>query len=228
MKTTQYVRQEKAIVAADRGGIRERWLWGLRLLRDTEKIAPAGGLKHGVAEGLIAAAKAAGLKLSASEIRARLACARAYPTEDQISRSTVDFEYWSTLVQANFPTYEPTLDETPAGHRDAQERARDARRQLARLADDEAQGTLFPLDRYEPSETPLKDLREYMEQQEEITARFVEHGQKRRAYYNRLEIAADGDLSMSWQEAHERLADDETEGEVGQPLADFGSEDGAE
>jgi hypothetical protein len=30
MKTTQYVQQEKAIAAADSGGIRQRWLWATR------------------------------------------------------------------------------------------------------------------------------------------------------------------------------------------------------
>lgn len=123
-----------------------------------------------------------------------------------------DFESWRDLVAAGFPTYPAEEGEPPADHRDSRERARDAARQLARLADEEAQGTLFPLDRYEPAQTPLKDLQVYMDQQEEITARFVEHGQKRRAYFNRLEAAADGDLSMTWQAAHDRLDVGEIEG----------------
>lgn len=84
MKTTQYVKQEKAIAVADSGGIRARWLWGLRLLRDSDAMSSEKSLRHGVTEQLIAAAKSSGLKLSAREIQARLQCARAYPTEAQI------------------------------------------------------------------------------------------------------------------------------------------------
>jgi hypothetical protein len=40
---------------------------------------------------------------------------------------------------------------------------------------------------------------------DELTARFAEHGRKRRAYLDRLIAAAGNDLSMVWQEAHSRL-----------------------
>lgn len=81
MRTTQYVRQEKAIAAADKGGIRERWMWGLRLLRDPEAFNPGSSqLRPHVADEQIAAAQAGGFKLNATEIRLRLRCAqrRAY------------------------------------------------------------------------------------------------------------------------------------------------------
>jgi len=144
MKITMYIRMEKAISAGSVADIRQRWMWGLRVLRDAEMMSESGkSLKHGVTEQLIAAAKAAGLKLSATEIRARLQCARAYPTEGQISRSTADFEYWSTLVHANFPAYDADPDERPADHRTDRERAQDRNRAMAALnSDDDA---LFPL-----------------------------------------------------------------------------------
>jgi hypothetical protein len=40
---------------------------------------------------------------------------------------------------------------------------------------------------------------------DELTARFAEHGRKRRAYLDRLIAAAGNDLSMVWQEAPSRL-----------------------
>lgn len=118
MKTTQYVRQEKAIAAADKGGIRERWLWGLRLLRDPDAFAPGSSqLKPGRSDELVAAHKAAGFKLSATEIRLRLQCARAYKTDAEIQQASVEFETWSALIQANFPPFEPPADEPSADHR---------------------------------------------------------------------------------------------------------------
>lgn len=52
---------------------------------------------------------------------------------------------------------------------------------------------------------PLRrELVEYADQQEELTARFVAHGRKRRDYLNTLIVAADHDLSMVWSEAHKR------------------------
>lgn len=203
MKTSPYVKQGRAISTADSGGIWERWLWGLRLLRDPERMSSSSSLKHGVAEQLIAEAKADGLKLSVREIQARLACARAYPTQAQISRSTADFEHWSALVQANFPPYEVPEDEPPADHRNDAEKAHDQARALADLYGD--QGTLFPRADLEPFTTPLKDLVTYAEQMAELTARFAERDRKRFAYLDRLREAADYDLSVTWHDAHQRL-----------------------
>jgi hypothetical protein len=201
---SQYVRQEQAIAAADSGGIRQRWLWGLRLLRDPERMSSSRSLRHGVTEQLIAAAKANCLKLSTREIQARLQCARAYPTEAQISRSTADFEHWSALVQANFPPYEAPEGEPPADHRTDAERVQDRARALLDFTGE--QGSLFPLRDFEPVTTTLKELVDYTEQQEELTARFVRHGRKRRIYLDNLVEAAGNDLSMTWQEALVRLA----------------------
>lgn len=207
MKTTQYVRQEKAIASADSGGIRQRWLWGLRLLRDADAFAPGSSqLKPGRADELIKAAKAAGMKLSATEVRLRLQYARAYNTDAEIQRASVEFKTWSALITADFPAYAVPEGEPPADHRNDAERARDAARQLAAMADD-AQGTLFPLDQYEPIVTPLKDLHDYADGQDEITGRFVERGRKRRDYLDQLDAAAGYDLSMTWAEAHKRLGE---------------------
>lgn len=205
MKTTQYVRQLKAIAAADSGGIRERWLYGLRLLHDPEAMSESGkSLKHGVTDQLIATAKAAGLNLSAREIQRCLQCARTYPTGSQIRHAETDFRTWHELANADFPPIEALDGEPPADHRTEAEKARDRARALATIRG--VQGELFPLSTFEPIVTTLKDLLDYTDEQEAMTARFVAHGQKRRAYLNDLIEAADGDTSVTWQEAHDRLA----------------------
>ncbi len=202
MKTTQYVKQEKAIAVADSGGIRQRWLWGLRLLRDPELMSPSGkSLRHGATAKLITAAKAAGLTLSEREIQWRLQAARTYPTEAEIRNAVSDFTAWRDLIQAGFPAYDAPDGEPPADHRTDTER--DQARALMDLIGE--QGSLFPLRDFEPVTTTLKELLDYTKQQEELTARFAEHGRRRRAYLQRLITAADNDLSMTWQQAHERL-----------------------
>jgi hypothetical protein len=212
MKTAQYLQAEKAISAADSGGIRGRWLYGLRLLRDTEKMSKGGGgLKHGVAETLIAAYKKRGWKLSHTEIRRRIQCARAYPTEAQISQIMADFKTWTDLQTAGFPPVPIPEGEPLADHRTPEEVRHDRARQLADLAD--PQGALFPLSRFEPVTTTLKELADYADEQEALTARFAAHDAKRRAYLDDLIEAADGDLSATWQDAHDLIADDEP-GEV--------------
>lgn len=206
MRTTQYVRQERAIASADSGGIRERWIWGLRLLRDPEAIAKGGGLKNGIIEQLITAAAAGGRKLSTREIQYRLRCARAYSTEAQIAHACAQFGDWTALRNADFPPIEAPEGEPSADHRTEAERDHDRARALADLVGE--QGSLFPLRDFEPVTTTLKELVDYAEQQEELTARFVAHGRKRRAYLQSLIEAADNDLSMLWRDAHDRLAAD--------------------
>jgi len=207
MKTTQYVRQEKAIVAADRGGIRERWLWGLRLLRDAEAFSPGSSqLKPGLTDLLVKAATASGCKLSAREIQYRLRVARAYGTEAEIAQALAEFGTWTALIQADFPPFVAPEGEPLVDHRTPAERDHDHARALAELVGE--QGSLFPLRDFEPITTTLKELQEYADQQESLTARFVEHGRKRREYLDRLIEAAEGDLSATWQDAHDRLADE--------------------
>lgn len=214
MKTSQYVRQLKAIEAADANVIHEWWMFGLRLLRDPESMSPTGmSLRHGETEKLIAAA---GLdskrrpRLSAQKIQRALRCARAYQTESQIRRAATDFNSWSELVDVGFPPYPAEEGEPAADHRTERERDQDHARALVDLVGE--QSALFPLRDFEPIVTTLKDLQEYTAQQEELTARFVAHGKKRRDYLNRLIAAAGNDLSVTWREAHDRLGVGEIEG----------------
>lgn len=210
MKTTQYVRQLSAIEATDTDLIRKWWMFGLRLLRDPESMSPSGAsLRHGVAEELVAAAGKTSKgkpRLSADKIKRALQCARAYPTETQIAHAVRDFESWRDLVAAGFPPYDAEEGEAPADHRNAEERKRDRARVLASLSDfGNEQGALFPLSDFEPVTATLKELDEYAEQQEAITARFAAYGQRRRAYLENLKAAVDGDLSATWQQAHEQM-----------------------
>jgi hypothetical protein len=211
MKVSQYMRAEQAIVSADGSGIRSRWLYGLRLLRDPEAMsAGGGGLRHGVAEQLVAAAKARGLRLSDREIRRRLQCARVYSTETQIGHAVADFETWRDLSTAGFPPVDAPPGEPPADHRTKDEKDHAAARRLLDLVGE--QGTLFPLEMFEPTESPLKDLVDYATEQEALTARFVEHGRKRREYLDLLVDAVGGDLAVVWEDAHKlAFGDDEIE-----------------
>lgn len=112
MKLTQYTRQEAAIAAAETNGIRQRWLYGLRLLADDAMMSPGGGgLRHGASASLIQAARTRGLKLSATEIRRRLQCARRYPTEAQISQVLADFKTWFDLLShvMSCPCHDPDV-----------------------------------------------------------------------------------------------------------------------
>jgi hypothetical protein len=203
MKTTQYIRIERAISAAATSDIRERWFWGLRLLHDPDAFAPGSSqLKPGRADELIRSAKAAGMTLSEREIRYRIQCARAYPTDSQIRHACAEFEDWSSLRAAGFPAFEAAEGEPPADHRTDAERQRDHARALTDLLGD--QGTLFPLADFEPHETPLKDLQAYTAEMAELTARFRRRDEERQAYLDQLITAAGGDLSVTWQEAHLR------------------------
>lgn len=203
MKTTQYVRQEKAIAAADTSGIRERWLWGLRLLRDRDAMSSPKSLRHGITDQLVASAKAAGARLSAREIQRRLQCARTYQTESQIRRALADFETWDELASANFPAYDASEDEPPADHRTDSERERDLKRAYEAILGE--QGELFPLSDFEPSTATLKDLVSYADEMEEWTGRRVAHDRRRRDYLNSLIDAVGEDLSVTWLEAQRRI-----------------------
>lgn len=203
MKTTQYVRQESAIAAADAGGIRERWMWGLRLLRDPEAFSPGSSqLKPGRADELVRAAQAAGRKLSDREIRRRLQCARTYRTESEFGRAMAEFSTWYDLSEANFPRFDDVEGQSPADHRTDAERRHDLARAIADVIGE--QGTLFPLDRFEPAAATLKELADYAVEMTELTARFQRRDTERLAYVNVLVAAADGDLSTTWGDAHHR------------------------
>lgn len=217
MKTAQYVRQEKTIAAGTVNDVRQRWLWGLRLLRDTEAMSESGkSLRNGVTDQLIAAAKAAGLRLSPREIQYRLQAARVYATESQIANACAEFEDWTALKIANFPPFAAAEGEAPADHRTDDERKRDHARAIAALMGE--QGSLFPLSDFEPTVTTLKDLAVYTEEMEELTARFAKRDRERRSYLDSLIAVADDDMSMTWQAAHDLLGPDAGElPQVGPP-----------
>jgi hypothetical protein len=211
MKLTQYTSREAQIRTSDSGGIRQRWLWGLRLLADEEKIAPAGGLRHGVTDALIQAAAKRGYKLSDREIQRRVQCARTYKTEAQIRQALADFESWNELHLANFPAYEAPAGEPPADWRTEPEKSRDHLRAWLDAAN--GMDAMFPLSQFEPIETTLQDLEDFMKESlathESIVAGFEHTHAKRREYLDRLEEAAHQDLTMTWQDAQDRLPDDE-------------------
>jgi hypothetical protein len=202
MRTAQYLTAEKQIVAADGGGIWERWRYGLRLLADPEYISNGngGGLQHGSADRLIAAAQAKGLTLSQRELQNRLQCARTYRTESQMRNIISRFATWFALVQARFPAIEGDPDEPPADYRTATERRHAMAQQLMLSVGD--QGRLFPPDDFEPAESTLKELLAYADEQDEITARFAKVGRERRKYLTTLSQAVDYDLSQTWRAAH--------------------------
>ncbi len=204
MKIAQYMRQEKVIATADSSGIRERWAWGLRILADEEKVTPAGGLRNGVIEKLTAEAQKRGLKtLSRREIQWRLQLAKAYPTDSQLRTACAQFESWSALREAGFPDYEADPGEPAADYRTGAEKAHDRARQLADLTEPDPQGTLFPLGKFEPTESTLAELKDYADEQAEMTARFAERDALRRDYLDGLIDAAGDDLNWTWQQAHD-------------------------
>lgn len=213
MRTRAYADAERAIAAADTNTIRERWLYGLRLVNDPDILAPKGGLRHGVADQLIAAAARHKIKLSEREIRRRMQCARAYPKDSQIGHAVAGFGSWRDLSEARFPAYDAPADEPDADWRTPAERKRDRARQLAELADRD-QLALFPVDQFE-LDTPLKDLIDYAGEQADITARFVARDKQRAAYLAELLAAVDDDESVSWRDAHRAAFGEDVEaGEV--------------
>ena len=201
MRVSQYVSQERAIRAADTNGIRERWLFGLRVLNDPDLMSPGGGgLRHGVLAQLVEAAAKRGMKLSEREVRRRIQCARAYPTEAQIGHAVADFRTWRDLSTANFPEYEVPAGEPLADWRTDAERKR---ANAAALLDHVGQqGVLFPLSDFEPATTTLKDLVEYAAEQAAITERFAARDTERADYLKRLLVAVGADLSATWEVAH--------------------------
>jgi hypothetical protein len=211
MKITQYINAEKTIVAADGSGIRQRWLYGLRLLRDPQAMSPGNGngisvsLRHGMTDALITAAEGRGLKLSAREIRWRIQCARAYRTESQIGNAITDFGTWFALIQAGFPPYPPEPGEPLADHRTRPER--DHARAQQMLIQVGPQGTLFPPE-FEPTETRLRDLVRYAAEQRAITGRFARRDDDRDAYIGRLLAAVSGNDMAFWSDA-KQLVDGE-------------------
>ena len=202
MKTTQYVRLERAIAAADTSGIRERIMWAIRLLSDPDVFTSGGQMKAGRADELVQAIKAAGRKISQREIQYRIRAARTYPTESQIAQISARFENWSSLIAADFPAVDAFPGDSPIDHRTDAERERDLKRAYESILGE--QGELFPLSDFEPSTVTLKTLVDYADEMEEWTGRRVAHDRKRREYLDGLVAAVGDDLSVTWLEAQRR------------------------
>lgn len=113
MRYRQYDRLEQKILASSINGIRLRWKWGCLVLSDDEFTDPNGRLRWGAINELIAKAAAHGQKLSRSEVQYRVQCARTYTTEAQIAHVCGQFEYWSDLRSAGFPTVEAPENDAP-------------------------------------------------------------------------------------------------------------------
>lgn len=45
---------------------------------------------------------------------------------------------------------------------------------------------MFPLDEFEPTQTTLKDIGDFLDRQDAITARFIATSERRRTYWQQL------------------------------------------
>ncbi len=210
MKDARFLRYERNIAASDTGGILERWSMGRDLLADTKRITPAGNLKHGVLAELIDKAARRGFKITEREIQRRMACARAYKTEAEIRHAVTDFETWHDLVAAGFPAGEISLDAEADSFdpRDADEKRRDAARELARRTqEDGGQLALFdyyPDDKFTELST-LAELAKYADEMAALTERYARKDRERAAYLASLIEAVNGDMSATWERANAAL-----------------------
>lgn len=206
MKVTQYTKHEKAIAEADSGGIYERWLWGLRLLHDPGAMSSPASLRHGVTEQLTAAARGAGLRLSEREIRYRLQCARAYPTEGQIGKVLADFAAWWDIIQARFPAVERDLAEPDYDWRTGAQRRRDTLRAMALASD--AQQELFPADQFDEA-SMVSSMRTHADSLAALAARMSERCRMRLDYVAQLEgaLRSAGRADGTWETAAALLAE---------------------
>jgi hypothetical protein len=215
MKLSQYTMREVQITTTDAAGMRQRWMWGLRVLADPQMFNPGSSqLKPGTRESLTAAAAKRGIALSDSEINRRLSCARTYKTEEEFRRAVAEFSTWRDLANANFPprTLEPPVGqeftpEPPADWRTDAEKIHDRNR--AYLDATNGMDAMFPLRDFEPVETTLADLELFMKDtdatHESIVAGHERTKAKRRAYLDSMEEAVGHDLTVTWQQAHDRL-----------------------
>jgi hypothetical protein len=204
MRTERYKRIENAIAASDSGGIWERWRYGRRLLCDAEATTPKGNLQHHVLDKLIRAAARGGRKLSEREIQRRVQVARTYPCESQIRQLLTDFGTWDEVINGGFPVYEAAEGERPYNPLETDELVSQNDNRGRRLIEYSwYSNTLF--DHLDPETTTLAEMRQYAEEQDEITARFAAAGQKRWLMLDELTKAVHGDLSKTWAEAENAL-----------------------
>lgn len=105
VKTTVYLKLEQRIAADEFGGIKHRWEFGRALLK--EKVGRQK-LPDGMLASLVAAATAAGLKVSEREIQRRIKCAEVYGDDRQLRHACDAMGSWRALVNANFPPVDST------------------------------------------------------------------------------------------------------------------------
>jgi hypothetical protein len=216
MKLERYRRLEKRVASADGDGIRERWVYGRRLLCDAEAVTSQSNLQHGVAAKLIRQAQRLGRKLNEREIQRRMQVARLYPCESQIRLLMTDFETWTDLVNSKFPQVTPDAGDTPYNPLETDELTRQFDRRGRRMLLEIAHGgglfeasvceKLWP----EFGRTDLlSEIKAWNEEQDEITRRFLELGEIRAAAFEQLLAAVDDDLTKTFGDALDALDIDE-------------------
>jgi hypothetical protein len=204
--TGRYLTIERAIGAHDHGTIWERWRFGRLLLVDDKATTPNGHLRNGVLEQLLDAAQRADLALSEREVRYRLQAGRQYPNEASIRHAVAEYRSWHDLAQSGFSQVDGSEEGRPFDPRTDSE-LRDAIERHNPLPH-AWQQSLFP--HSEDTDT-LADLRRYLEENEEITARYSERDDKRRSYFSQLLKAVNGNESATYGQARALLADLEAE-----------------
>jgi hypothetical protein len=165
-----------------------------------------GHLRHGVLDQLIKSVTRDGFTLSEREVQRRLQLALKYPTEEQIRQLMTEFEAWRDIVSSALPALPDVAakeGERPYDPRTDTE-LRSSHDRHNPLPDGDQQLELFP--RSSDDDT-LADLRRYLEEMEELTARFAERDEQRRAYFNRLLKAVNGNEQATYGEARALLAD---------------------
>ena len=205
MRLTRYAKLEKAIASGDGVGITERWHYGHVLLRDDERVTPAGNLRDGQISKLIEAAQTAGRVLSRREIQYRLQAARTYPTEAQLRKVLAQLETWWDLIQANFPAVEAPDGAEPYDPRTGQPKPRSSAGANALPSAHYEQTELFPK---HDGDATLADLAAYQREMRDLTARFAARDNERAEYLDRLIAAAGGDLTWTLAEAVMAMGDD--------------------
>jgi hypothetical protein len=142
-------------------------------------------------------------------VRFSTGCSALGPTRPKLkSVDQLRISSAGRVLSRPLSAYKAPPDEPPVDHRTDAERDHDRARALLDVVGE--QGALFPLSHFEPVTTTLKELSDYAREQREMTGRFAERDRKRDAYLEQLIAAAGNDLSMVWQEAHNRLPDPDT------------------
>jgi hypothetical protein len=205
VRYSRYRAIEQAIAAGDSSGIKQRWLYGRRLLCTDEMCTPDGNLRDGKREWLIDRAKRNGQKLSATEISYRLKAAKTYPSEACIVQILEQYENWWALIRAKFPQVTAPEGSIPFNPLETDELLRQSDRRGQRIMQHAGgqEGFDFGPD-FKPDD-PLADIGEWLDEQDEINARFTAKASERRSYYGDLCEAVAWDLSKTWGEAQRAL-----------------------